>query len=65
MHKRRIIGHRGAAALAPENTLAGIRKAKEHGLNWVEFDVTLLGDGTPVLSHDNHLERCTIDLTAK
>lgn len=58
MHKR-IIGHRGAAALAPENTLAGIRTAQEIGVKWVEFDVTLLGDGTPVLSHDEHLDRCT------
>lgn len=54
-----IIGHRGAADLAPENTLAGIRKAAECGIRWVELDVTLLGDGTPVLCHDDRLDRCT------
>lgn len=54
-----IIGHRGAAALAPENTLAGIRMAAECGVSWVEFDVTLLGDETPVLCHDDQLDRCS------
>lgn len=52
-----VIGHRGAAALAPENTLAGIRMAAECGLSWVELDVTLLGDHTPVLCHDDQLDR--------
>lgn len=55
----RLIGHRGVAARAPENTLAGIRCAAEAGLSWVELDVTLLGDGTPVLCHDAYLDRCT------
>ncbi|EAR61025.1 glycerophosphoryl diester phosphodiesterase [Neptuniibacter caesariensis] len=55
----RIIGHRGAALLAPENTLAGIRCAANCGTQWIELDVTLLGDGTPVLCHDNQLDRCS------
>lgn len=55
----RIIGHRGAAHLAPENTLAGIQMAAECGVKWVELDTTLLGDTTPVLFHDEHLDRCT------
>ncbi|WP_415892266.1 glycerophosphoryl diester phosphodiesterase [Neptuniibacter sp. PT8_73] len=55
----RIIGHRGAAHLAPENTLAGIQMAAECGVTWVELDTTLLGDSTPVLFHDEHLDRCT------
>ncbi|WP_286239552.1 glycerophosphoryl diester phosphodiesterase [Neptuniibacter halophilus] len=54
-----VIGHRGAAQLAPENTLAGIRMAAESGVSWVELDVTLLGDGTPVLCHDEVLDRCS------
>lgn len=35
----KIIGHRGAGKLAPENTLSSFRKAKELGLNWIEFDI--------------------------
>ena len=54
-----VIGHRGAAAYAPENTLAGLRKAKALGCHWVEFDVRLTADGQPVLLHDNWLERTT------
>ena len=55
----RLIGHRGAAAAAPENTLASLRKAKELGASWVEFDVKLTRDGHPVLIHDERLERTT------
>lgn len=55
----RIVGHRGAAAAAPENTLAGIRAAAAQGATWVEFDVMLTGDGVPVLHHDDTLRRTT------
>ena len=55
----RIIGHRGAAASAPENTLAGFRKARELGAEWVEFDVQATRDGCPILLHDARLERTT------
>ncbi len=55
----RIIAHRGGGALAPENTLAGLRKAKERGFAGVEFDVMLAGDATPILMHDQRLERTT------
>lgn len=55
----RIIGHRGGGTLAPENTLAGIRKASESGLGAVEFDVMLSADKVPVLIHDETLERTT------
>ena len=54
-----VIGHRGAAAYAPENTLAGLRRAKALGCSWVEFDVRLTADNQPVLLHDNRLERTT------
>ena len=54
-----VIGHRGAAARAPENTLAGLRRARELGCAWVEFDVRLTGDGILVLCHDGRLERTT------
>jgi len=55
----RIIGHRGVRGRAPENTLAGFRKAAAMGLSWVEFDVALTADDVPVLLHDATLERTT------
>ncbi len=55
----RVMGHRGAAAVAPENTLAGLRIAAAMGMTWVEFDVMLSGDGVPVLFHDDNLKRIT------
>jgi glycerophosphoryl diester phosphodiesterase len=55
----RVIGHRGGGALAPENTLAGIRKAAQLGFGGVEFDVMLSGDKVPLLMHDETLERTT------
>ena len=51
------MGHRGAAALAPENTLAAVRAAARAGLSWVELDVRLTRNGHPVLSHDATLAR--------
>ncbi len=54
-----IIGHRGSAGLAPENTLASIRRAHEEGAGWVEFDVKLTKDGVPILMHDDRLGRTT------
>ena len=53
----RWFAHRGGGSLAPENTLAGIRLAARLGFRAVEFDVMLSGDGTPVLIHDETLER--------
>ncbi len=55
----RWFAHRGGGSLAPENTLAGIRLAARLGFKAVEFDVMLSGDGTPVLIHDETLERTT------
>ncbi|SNB61198.1 glycerophosphoryl diester phosphodiesterase [Arboricoccus pini] len=55
----KVVGHRGARARAPENTLAGLRKAAELGATWVEFDVMLTADGVPVLMHDDTLDRTT------
>ncbi|WP_165767222.1 glycerophosphoryl diester phosphodiesterase [Parendozoicomonas haliclonae] len=54
-----IIGHRGAARIAPENTLAGIRAAAACGVTWVEMDVILMGDGALIMHHDKTLNRCT------
>ncbi|HEX4986276.1 MAG TPA: glycerophosphodiester phosphodiesterase [Burkholderiales bacterium] len=55
----RIIAHRGGGVLAPENTLAGIRLARNLGFTAVEFDVKLSADRVPVLMHDDTLERTT------
>ena len=55
----RIIAHRGGGTLAPENTLAAIRYGHEHGFRGVEFDVMLARENTPVLMHDDTLERTT------
>ena len=55
----RWFAHRGGGSLAPENTLAGIRLAARLGYRAVEFDVMLSGDGTPVLIHDETLDRTT------
>lgn len=55
----RIIGHRGAARHAPENTLAGMKKAAELGAKWVEFDAKLTADGKVILLHDDTLDRTT------
>ena len=55
----RIVGHRGAAALAPENTLASIRAAAANGVTWIEVDSKLAGDDIPVLLHDETLDRTT------
>lgn len=54
-----VIGHRGAAGHAPENTVASIRSAAALGVRWVEFDAKLTGDGQIVLFHDENLERTT------
>ena len=54
-----VIGHRGAAAYAPENTLAGFRAAKALGCAWVEFDVRLAADGALVVCHDDSVARTT------
>ena len=48
----RFVAHRGGGALAPENTLAAIKKGIEHGYRAVEFDVMLAADDVPVLMHD-------------
>src|SRR5262245_41934148 len=56
---RPVIGHRGAAAYAPENTLASFRLALEQGAGALEFDVRVTRDGEAVVLHDPTLERTT------
>jgi glycerophosphoryl diester phosphodiesterase len=52
-----IIGHRGASAIAPENTLAAFTRAIQDGADGIEFDVRLSQDGVPVVIHDAKLAR--------
>ena len=54
-----IIGHRGYAAVAPENTLTSLEAALAAGARAVEFDLHVASCGTPVLFHDVNLGRTT------
>ena len=56
---RTVIGHRGAAAEAPENTLTGFDLALAQGAEAFELDVHATADGVPVVIHDPTLERVT------
>jgi glycerophosphoryl diester phosphodiesterase len=55
-----IIGHRGAAAVAPENTLVSFERALSDGADGIEFDVRLARDGVPVVIHDSTLRRTAL-----
>jgi glycerophosphoryl diester phosphodiesterase len=48
-----IVAHRGAAAKAPENTLAAVRRAIDDGADWIEIDVQETADGEVVVIHDS------------
>ena len=52
-----VIGHRGAGAGAPENTLAAFRLAAAQSAPWVELDVRLSADRRCVVFHDETLDR--------
>lgn len=54
-----VQAHRGASAVAPENTVAAFRAAAEQGARWVELDVALTADGTLVVIHDGSVDRTT------
>src|SRR3989442_12124372 len=55
----RVVGHRGAAAHAPENTIASLERGVREGADDVEFDVQRTADGVPVLLHDKTCDRTT------
>ena len=52
-----IVGHRGASAHAPENTLLAFRRAIEDGAQLLECDVHLSADGQVVVMHDETIDR--------
>lgn len=51
----KVIGHRGARGLAPENTIAGLQKGLEHHADELEFDLRVTRDNVVVLHHDRDL----------
>lgn len=58
-HQVKIIGHRGFANKYPENSLIGFEKAAELGVDGIELDVHLTGDGEVVVHHDETIDRMT------
>ncbi|WP_165356801.1 glycerophosphodiester phosphodiesterase [Nocardioides zhouii] len=54
-----LVAHRGASAVAPENTLSAFRAAIEAGADAIEFDVQASADGQLVVVHDSTLDRTT------
>lgn len=54
-----IIAHRGFSANFPENTIAALEGALDAGAVALEWDVRVTADGTPVLFHDDRLDRTT------
>lgn len=59
-----IIGHRGAAGLAPENTVESLRAGLDANADMLEFDIRLTSDNIPVLAHDAHLYGHRISTTS-
>src|SRR3954453_2540757 len=57
MGRMLIVAHRGASAVAPENTLAAFARAIELGVDVIETDVRATREGELVLSHDDSLQR--------
>jgi len=53
----KVLAHRGGGTLAPENTLAGLRRGMAAGFRAIEYDVMLARDGVPVVLHDPFLGR--------
>ena len=54
-----LIGHRGAAGTAPENTVAAFKDGRASGADFFEIDVQLSADGVPFLFHDDTPARTT------
>lgn len=52
-----VVAHRGASAIAPENTIAAIEAAIDSGAKMLETDVQYSKDGIPVLWHDDNLDK--------
>jgi glycerophosphoryl diester phosphodiesterase len=62
MRQPQIFAHRGAKAVAPENTLPAFQQALEMGVDGIELDVHLSRDGQLVVIHDFHVDKTTTGL---
>jgi glycerophosphoryl diester phosphodiesterase len=58
-HKPKVIGHRGAAGEAPENTLASFELALTQRVDGIELDIHLTKDGEIIVCHDPTIDRTT------
>lgn len=58
-HKMLIVGHRGGAGMAPENSLQCIEKGIQTGADMIEIDIHLTKDGELVVCHDQTIDRTT------
>ena len=54
-----VLGHRGAAGSAPENTLFAFREGLRQGAHVLESDIQITADGEPILLHDSRVDRTT------
>jgi len=52
-----VVGHRGAAGEAPENTIAGFRHAIDRGVRYLEFDLRLSSDKEILNNHDAQIDQ--------
>lgn len=59
----KVTGHRGAMALALQNTAASLQAAEDAGADEIEIDVRLTADDVPIIVHDAHLAKMTGDPT--
>lgn len=60
----KIVGHRGARGLAPENTLASIQAALDTHVDEIEIDVRVTKDGQTILNHDPILHGTDLSIKA-
>ena len=56
----RVIGHRGARGIMPENTMEGFAFTLACGVRLLEFDVVMTKDNVPVITHNHHLTRSIV-----
>src|SRR5687767_10639231 len=54
-----VVGHRGAAARAPENTMAAFKRAYADGADAIELDILKTKDGRFLVMHDDTVDRTT------